>query len=250
MFPFPSFCQRICCQWPYRIIDRNNPYKVAHKESMKRLVYLLLLVLPVLAFTSCEENAGQEDNSEFTADWQNRNTTYFAQQMATAQSAVAAAKAQYGDAWESHCDWRIFRSYAKQAGGSLADSICAQVVESGTGSGYPMYTDSVKVNYIGRLMPTVSYTEGRTFDHSGIYETTDAVFSPDFARPTTLYVGGTVEGFGTALMHMRIGDRWKVYIPQELGYAAVSKTGIPAYSTLVFELQLKAFYRAGEKPSK
>lgn len=212
---------------------------------MKHIIYLFMLLLPLTALTACEDNAGKNDNSEFTDNWPARNATYFNERMAEAKAAIAEAQAQYGDQWESHCAWRVFRSYAKPASGPTADSICAKVVESGTGSGYPLYTDSVKVNYMGRLMPTASYTDGLLFDHSGIYESADAVFSPDFSRPTTLAVSGVVEGFGTALMHMRIGDRWIVYIPQELGYAGTAKTSIPAYSTLVFEMQLKAFYRAG-----
>lgn len=214
---------------------------------MKHLSYLFLLLLPLLAFIACEDNADEEDNSEFTDNWQERNSTYFAERMAEAQAAVAEAKAAYGDDWEEHCDWRIFRSYAKVAGGKTADSICAKVVESGTGSGYPLYGDSVKVNFMARLIPTASYSEGRVFAYSGLYESEESVFSPYFATPVAYSVSNTVEGFGTALMHMRIGDRWKVYIPQELGYLSSSTTVIPAYSTLIYDMQLKAFYRSGEK---
>lgn len=216
-------------------------------DMKQTIIYLLLLCLPLAGLTACEDNAGKEDNSEFTDNWSERNATYFTERMAEAKAAIAEAKAQYGDAWENHCAWRVYRSYAKsETTARPTDSICAKVVESGTGSGYPLYTDSVKVNYTGRLMPTASYAEGRMFDHSGIYESEDAVFSPDFARPTKFGVSGVVEGFGTALMHMRIGDRWIVYIPQQLGYGSQSTTLIPAQSTLVFELQLKAFYRVGD----
>lgn len=200
----------------------------------------------MLALTACEDNVGQEDNSEFTTNWTERNAAYFDSVLTVAKAAVAEAQAQHGDAWEDHCEWRVYRSYAKQEGGPAHDSICARVIDRGTGSGFPLYTDSVKVNYMGHLIPTRSYPEGRVFDHSGLYETEDYVFSPNFSQPTKLLVSNTIEGYTTALMRMRIGDRWMVYIPQELAYQNVTSEIMPAYSTLCFDLQLKGFYRRGE----
>lgn len=216
---------------------------------MKKFLYLLLLPALLLttltALTACEDNTGEEELAEFTFDWQNRNAKFFNERMDEAKTAIAEAKAAHGDDWAAHCDWRIFRSYAKMPGGNTADSICVKITERGTGSGHPLYTDSVRVNYVGRLMPTESYAEGRVFDHSGLYDTDDYVFNPDFCTPASFAVSLLIEGFTTALMQMRVGDRWRIYIPQELGYMNVTTTAIPAYSTLVFDLQLKGFYRAG-----
>ena len=47
-----------------------------------------------------------------------------------------------------------------------------------------------------------------------------------------------IEGWIIALQHMCIGDKWEIYIPSELGYGKYSQPGIPAYSTLIFELEL------------
>lgn len=207
---------------------------------------VLMVCLAAVLFTACEDNADDVDNSEFTYNWTERNATYFDSVMTVAKAEVAAAKATYGDEWEDHCDWRVYLSYAKQTGGVPHDSICAKVIDRGTGSGYPLYTDSIKVNYIGRLIPTVSYPKGRVFDYSGLYDSEDYVFNPDFSLPTRLLVSNTIEGYTTAVMRMRIGDRWMVYIPQELGYAEVTSDIIPSYSTLCFDIQLKGFYRRGE----
>ena len=46
------------------------------------------------------------------------------------------------------------------------------------------------------------------------------------------------EGFQIALLNMHIGDRWVVYIPYELGYGKRTSGPIPAFSTLVFEIEL------------
>ena len=64
---------------------------------------------------------------------------------------------------------------------------------------------------------------------------------------TTSYQTSTnIDGFTTALMQMHEGDRWMVYIPYNLGYGTETTDNIPAYSTLVFDLTMQAFYHAGE----
>lgn len=37
---------------------------------------------------------------------------------------------------------------------------------------------------------------------------------------------------------MHPGDRWMIYIPYELGYGSRTSGPIPAYSTLIFEVEL------------
>jgi len=61
-----------------------------------------------------------------------------------------------------------------------------------------------------------------------------------------MVVSGVVDGFTTALQHMRKGDRWKVYIPYQLGYGESANSSIPGYSTLVFDITLNNFWHVGE----
>lgn len=219
---------------------------------MKRL-FKYILVLPVLlcALTSCEETDNTED--EQYANWQTRNSTYFAETMKTAKSAIAAAKAQYGDAWEDHCDWRVFCSLdndATQAGAST-DSIAVFIKERGTGSGCPLYTDTVRVNFMMRTIPnalseeTEAQTLGKLVSYSGASKNEADVFSTLYCMPNKVAVSNNVEGLTTALQYMHIGDRWLVYIPSELGNGVNALTNIPAYSTLIYDIQLKAYYRVG-----
>ena len=65
--------------------------------------------------------------------------------------------------------------------------------------------------------------------------------------PAKFAVADVVDGFSTALQHMRIGDRWKVYIPYQLGYGTNVNGSIPAYSTLIFDMALAAYYHPGKK---
>jgi len=217
---------------------------------MKRIRHTLLLGCLALGLTTllaaCEET--EVTDPEY-ADWQARNATYFAQRMNEARQAIAQARAQHGDGWEAHCPWRMYRSYARsQEPGTPAattDSICVEILESGTGTASPLYTDSVRINYLGRLMPTDRYPDGYVFDHSGLSEDPADIFSNSLGAPAKLAVSGTVEGFTTALQQMRVGDRWRIYIPQELGYGGSAIGSVQAYSTTVFEVQLKGIYPAG-----
>ena len=47
-----------------------------------------------------------------------------------------------------------------------------------------------------------------------------------------------IPGWVIALQRMHVGDRWEVYIPAEQGYGRFSQPGIPAGSTLVFDIEL------------
>ena len=210
---------------------------------MNKIMYLFFAVLPFLGLVACEDNLESIESTEFTADWPNRNINYFNEQLNVAKQAVEEAKATYGEDWEAHCDWRVFRSYMKPEGGNYQDSICVKIIERGEGTTSPIFTDQAKINYIGHLIPTENYPKGFVFDHSSLYSDEKFVFDPDFSAPATMIIGNTVEGFSTALQYMHEGDRWMVYMPSLLAYGSIPKNAIPAFSTLVFDVQLVTFNR-------
>lgn len=218
---------------------------------MKKLLYLFALILSLSAtLVACQETSDEVNEFE---NWQERNALFMRDTLAFANRQVAAAKAQWGDAWEEHCDWRVYPSYLTTTGGKTTweDSIAVHVINHGTGSGCPMYTDSVRVTYAGRLMPSASYPVGYMFDHTGVSTKVQEVMDTRFEIPATFKTSNLVEGFTTALLHMHIGDYWRVFIPSNMGYGADgTKSGIPAYSTLVFDMRLKAYYRTGTKPDR
>ena len=191
---------------------------------MKSLRILFALTLSVLfGLTSCEEttDAGEFDN------WQSRNTQFID------SIADVARENAYGD-------WKVFLAEGLDATKVWGDEyyVYCQVLEAGTGSGHPLFTDSVVVNYSGRLMPSDTYPDGYQFDSSYSGE-----FNPSFNVPVGMKLSATVPGFYTAVQQMVDGDRWMVYIPYQLGYGAKSVTGVPAYSSLVFDINLVSFHR-------
>lgn len=179
---------------------------------------------------SCSET---DNSSDEFADWQNKNETFF---NSLYQSAVSAAASD-------DSEWKVYRKWSltDMTSAETDDHIVVRVLEKGTGSGCPLYTDSVRVHYRGRLIPSNSYPEGYVFDESftGDLDTSTA-------QPSLFGVGGVVSGFSTALQKMHIGDRWLVYIPYNLGYGTSDSGSIPAYSTLVFDVTLVAYYRPGK----
>ena len=72
---------------------------------MKRLLFGVssLLLLFVVACSDDEEAYDPYTN------WKARNTAWFASVADSARTAIAEAKAQYGDSWEQHCDWRMYK---------------------------------------------------------------------------------------------------------------------------------------------
>lgn len=193
------------------------------------ILYLLALLAPVGLLSSCSESDNEEE--EFP-NWKKTNEQYFNNLYAMAKSS-----ADMGDkSWKVIRQWSLEESTAKDP----YDYIVVNVLENGTGSGCPLYTDSVKVHYEGRLLPSTSYPDGYVFGKSFTGE-----FNPATALPAKFAVSGMIDGFTTALQYMHIGDHWKVYIPYQLGYGSSASGSIPAYSTLVLDVTLVSYYRAG-----
>lgn len=206
------------------------------KKTITNYFSLLVSVL-MIAFiaTSCSET---DDAVEEFEDWQKKNEAYFKNLYSEVQTKIAA-----GDA-----SWKIIRSYSMPDADEdfsytqkPEDCIIVHVETAGTGnSGSPLYTDNVRVHYSGKLIPSASYDNGLVFDKSY-----SGAFNPQTASPSQFTVNGVVDGFSTALQNMQVGDRWTVYIPYQLGYGKKAQNTIPAYSTLIFDITLHSFFRAG-----
>ena len=184
----------------------------------------------LLLLASCSE----EDNTEYEYDnWEQRNTEWFQNKLSEAQAKISSGNRS----------WCILRSYTK---GDTVLSIRPEdhiIVEKLDSIDWPLtdaplYTDTVAVHYRGWLIPSVSYQSGYQFDSSYL-----GTFDEAVATPYEFSVKSLTAGFATAVMHMRRGDRWRVYIPYQLGYGSAAHSGIPAYSNLVFDIRLVDFWK-------
>ena len=192
---------------------------------MKELKYILLalILFPFAGIVSSCSDDNSEDEDEY-ANWQTRNDAVVSQ-------------------WSSDASLRKIKCFTKDqtTGGTSNDYIYVEVLEEGSETESPLFTDSVWVAYRGRLIPTTQHPEGYVFDQS---------YSDDFSWRTAdmsqFCVNALVSGFSTALMQMHRGDRWRVRIPYHLGYGSSSKTYIPGYSNLIFDIALLDFWHPGE----
>jgi FKBP-type peptidyl-prolyl cis-trans isomerase len=95
-----------------------------------------------------------------------------------------------------------------------------EVLVEGTGK-KPAATDVVRVHYEGRL------TDNTLFDNS--YER---------GEPIEFALNEVITGWSEGLQLMSVGSKYKLYIPSEMGYGQYGYGPIPAYSTLVFIVEL------------
>jgi FKBP-type peptidyl-prolyl cis-trans isomerase len=99
-----------------------------------------------------------------------------------------------------------------------------KVLKSGTGPS-PQKKDIVEVHYEGSLI------DGTVFD-SSVKRGTPATFGLDQVIP----------GWTAALEMMKVGDKWRLFIPAKLAYGEFGPPQISPNSTLIFDLELLSFY--------
>ena len=96
-----------------------------------------------------------------------------------------------------------------------------EVIKEGTGN-LPKETDKVTVHYHGTLI------DGTVFDSS-----------VDRGEPATFPVNGVIPGWVEALQLMKVGAKYKLFIPSDLAYGERGAGGaIGPNATLVFEVEL------------
>ena len=85
----------------------------------------------------------------------------------------------------------------------------------------PTVNDRVTVNYRGRLL------DGTEFDNSDSHP-----------QAATFGLEGVIKGWHEALLMMKPGAKWRLFIPPALAYDAFSPPAIPPGSLLIFDVEL------------
>jgi peptidylprolyl isomerase/FKBP-type peptidyl-prolyl cis-trans isomerase FklB len=175
---------------------------------MKHCFYFILAISALFSTFSCSK----EDDDISSDTWR-------------------AANEQAFEAIKSNPEYTELKSPGNEG------SICYKVLTKGTGTKPIYYNSTVKVYYSGKFIvddtqygiKKGSYFELKTMDYS---------------TPSTFSLSGTIAGWKTALPNMVKGDIWEIYIPYQLGYGSSGQYNssggltIPAYSTLVFEIEI------------
>jgi FKBP-type peptidyl-prolyl cis-trans isomerase FklB len=109
----------------------------------------------------------------------------------------------------------------KQGVVALPSGLQYQVVKQGSGA-TPKADSTVMVHYEGKLI------DGKVFDSS-----------IKAGEPRSFRVNQVVPGWTEALTRMKVGDKWNIFIPPNLGYGERGiPSVIPPNSALVFEVEL------------
>jgi FKBP-type peptidyl-prolyl cis-trans isomerase len=105
---------------------------------------------------------------------------------------------------------------------TTASGLQYEVIKEGTGA-QPTKDDMVSIHYKGTTI------DGKLFQSSY-----------DSGQPVSFSVGAVIPGFTEALQLMKVGSKYKVYIPSELGYGANPPRGsnIKPNSVIIFEMEL------------
>ena len=97
-----------------------------------------------------------------------------------------------------------------------------QVIESQDSGESPVLTSTVQVHYHGTTI------DGNVFDSS-----------VNRGVPAEFPLGMVIEGWQEGLQLMKVGEKYKFFIPSELAYGDSSPSpAIPAGATLIFDVEL------------
>ena len=104
---------------------------------------------------------------------------------------------------------------------TTASGLQYEVMKEGTGP-MPKATDKVTTHYHGTLL------NGQVFDSS-----------VNRGQPIDFPVNGVIQGWQEALQMMKVGSKWKLFVPYQLAYGERGAGGdIGPHEALIFEVEL------------
>lgn len=171
---------------------------------MNKLIYMIILAVCGFA-TSCKDNTAEE----------------------LEEQEIEAYKQAQWNAFEAIGKDSSYVKLANPAGNYY---VYAKKLREGTGK-KAYYNSHVSMYYVGTL------TDGTEFDSCVEAYNTPFTCSVSSSYASTTY-SSVITGWSVALQYMREGDIYEVWIPQQLAYGSQDTDDIPAYSTLIFKMEL------------
>jgi len=116
---------------------------------------------------------------------------------------------------------------------TTASGLQYKIIQAGTGA-MPKATDVVRVHYTGLLLDSTKFDS-----------------SIDRGEPAEFPVGGVIPGWTEALQLMKVGAKWRLYIPSDLGYGPNGAgADIGPNALLIFDVQLLGIVEQVDAPGR
>lgn len=173
--------------------------------------------------------AGTQGKGQLTDDEMNKAMTDFRDDL---QAKHAAKMKQAAGDNLAKAQAFLKKNASKDGVKTLPSGIQYIVEKSGDPKGdKPTLKDTVVADYTGTLL------DGTVFDSS-----------IKRGQPATFPLGQVIEGWQKALVHMHVGDKWKLFIPPKLAYGkqGAGQT-IGPNELLVFEVELEKVVKPSSK---
>lgn len=183
--------------------------------SVARLVVVPMTAVALLAFAAaCAPEAPPPGSAEPTAD-----------PVETSPDVAASAAPEVTplEAGQAFLAENALRANVV----TTASGLQYEVMASGDGAA-PGPRDIVTAHYHG------TFIDGRVFDSS-----------LERGAPSALPVDRVIRGWQEGLQLMKVGDKWKLYVPPDLAYGEEGTSGIGPNETLIFEVELLNVQRRG-----
>lgn len=137
------------------------------------------------------------------------------------QAKVQAAQAEQAKTFAAEGEAFLAENAKRDEVTVLESGLQYEVITEGEGE-IPTQNSVVRTHYRGTLI------NGQQFDSSY-----------DRGEPTEFPVGGVIAGWTEALQNMKVGSKWKLFIPYHLAYGERGAgNDIGPYQALLFEIEL------------
>jgi FKBP-type peptidyl-prolyl cis-trans isomerase len=187
-----------------------------------------VLDLDLATFTKALEEAFKGGKTMLTEDEMHAVLANAKEEYQKKQAALREEKAE---ATLKEGEKFLAENKSKEGVVTLPTGLQYKILEEGSGD-LPKTSEHVMCNYRGMLL------DGTEFDNSNKHN-----------GPSTFPMKGVLEGWREALLMMRVGAKWELFIPSALAYgkAGAPSMNVPPNATLIYELELFAIKgEAGE----
>lgn len=147
-------------------------------------------------------------------------TTYFQEKQEAMEAKMLAEREVEAQKMLTLGQQYLAENAKKEGVKTTASGLQYQVIKEGTGA-QPTINSTVVTHYTGTLM------NGKVFDSS-----------IERGEPASFPLAEVIKGWQEGIPLMKVGSRYRLFVPAELGYGKNTPASIPPNSVLIFDVEL------------